>query len=276
MKVKLYKPQNSLLQRYIECFYTFRRSPEDENIKYMAFPSVFSMICLNADAEIDVSEHNLTITYRAQSKLQSSLICDFKSSGWIRYAGATDEIVIYFKPLGLNAFLEQTFKDLAPSYFAKFCPFDDYQAAMTGIFSLDGDERRLAALENYWLSKYIGFEHPFLHRVVGEIISDNGADSISEAARRTGISRPTLNKHFDRHLGTTPSQFKKIVRFRNAMKHHRQKIAAENLADISCGADYFDQSHMIKDFKTLTTFSPKTFFSKISTFEDGNINWLFL
>lgn len=234
------------------------------------------MICLNAEAEIEVSEHNLTITHCPQSKPQSSLICDLKYSGWIRYAGMTDEIVIYFKPLGINAFLEKDFKHYAPKYFSEFSPFDDYQAAITEIFSLDGDERRIRALEHYWLSKYTGFEHPFLHRVVSEIIGGGGASSISEIAQRIGISRPTLNKHFDRHLCTTPSQFKKIVRFRNAMKQHRQKIGTENLTDISSGADYFDQSHMVKDFKKLTTYSPKTFFSRISTLEDGQINWLFL
>ena len=276
MKVKLYKPQNALLQKYIECFYTFRRSADDETIVYMAFPSIFSMICLNAEAEIEVSKQNLIITHRPQSEPRSNLICDFKYSGWIRYSGATDEIVIYFKPLGLNAFLENSFNEYAAPHCVKFSPFDDYQAAMNEIFALRGDELRLRALENYWSSKFVGFEHPFLHAIVGEIVRGGGASSLSEIAHRLGISRPTLNKHFDRHLCTTPSQFKKVVRFRNAMKHHRQRVAAENLTDISCGADYFDQSHMIKDFKTLTTFSPKTFFSRISTFEDGNINWLFL
>lgn len=276
MKVTLYKPQNPLLQRYIECFYTFRRDAEEESIKYIAFPSLYSMVCLNAEAEIESSDHNLKITHCPQNAAQSSLICDFRYSGWIQYAGATDEIVIYFKPLGINAFLEQNFNHYATSYFVKFVPFDDYQAAMTEIFSLDGDARRIAALENYWLSKHIGFEHPFLHRVVGEILGDAGAASIGENARATGISRPTLNKHFERHLCTTPSQLKKIVRFRNAMQHHHQRSAAENLVDICADADYFDQSHMIKDFKTLTTFSPKKFFSKISTLEDGQINWLFL
>jgi AraC-like DNA-binding protein len=275
MKVTLYKPQNSLLGQYIECFYTFRRDAEDESIKYMGFPSIFSMVCLNAEEKIEVSGQNLIFTHCPQNELQTTLICDFNYSGWMRYSGATDEIVIYFKPLGINAFLEKNFKHYMTSFFVKFSPFDDYRAAMTDIFSIDGDEPRIAALENYWLSKHLGFEHPFLRRVVAEILRDGGASSINEIARRHGISRPTLNKHFDRHICTTPSQFKKIVRFRNAMKNHRQKIAAENLADISSGADYFDQSHMIKDFRTLTNHSPKTFFSKISTLEDGYINWLF-
>jgi len=276
MKVKLYKPQNPRLQKYIECFYTLRRFAADESVTYLAFPSIFSMVCLNAQERIEQSGENLIFTHCPQNRLQTHIICDFRSAGWIRYEGAADEIVIYFKPLGLNAFLEKNLTSYVPSIFAEFAPFGDYQTIMTEIFALDGDEPRLRALENYWLSKYKGFEHPFLHRVIEEMVNDGGAASISETALKNRISRPTLNKHFDLHIGTTPSQFKKVVRFRNAMKRHRQKISQENLADISSGADYFDQSHMIKDFRALTKHSPKNFFSKISSLEDGQINWLFL
>ena len=276
MKVKLYKPQNSLLQQYIECFYTLQRDAEDNSVTYRAFPSVFSMVCLNSRENIELSEQNLIFTHCPASKLQTTLICDFKSSGWIRYEGAADEIVIYFKPLGLNAFLEKDFNHYVHSFFVEFSPFDDYRSAMTEIFSIESDEVRIQTLENYWLSKHKGFEHPFLHSITDEIIDRNSSASLAETARKNGISRTTLNKHFDLHLCTTPSQFKKVVRFRNAMKRHRQKISAENLADISYDADYFDQSHMIKDFKSLTKHSPKIFFSKLSTLEDGQINWLFL
>ncbi len=277
MKVKLYKPQNSFLQQYIECFYTFRRGPEDENICYLAFPSIFSMVCLNVGEKIEISDGNLTFTHCPDFEVQTTLMCDFKHSNWIRYEGATDEIVIYFKPLGLNAFLEKKLRHYTRATFVEFSPFDDYRSAMKEIFLIDGDEARLQALENYWLSKYRGFEHPFLHPVIDELMREESRGvSISETARKHGVSRPTLIKHFDLHICTTPSQFKKIVRFRNAMKLHRQKISEENLADISYSADYFDQSHMIKDFKSLTRYSPKDFFSKISTFENGYINWLFL
>jgi len=276
MKVKLYKPQNPLLKQYIECFYTLQRPPEDESVTYFAFPSIFSMVCLNADADVEVSEDSMTLKHCLHTKLETRLICNFGRPGRIRYEGAANEVVIYFKPLGLNSFLEKDLKYYMGASFIKFNPFDDYQAAMTKIFSIDDDRAKIEALESYWLSNHKGFEHPFLHRVVDEIIKEGGSSSLSETALKNKVSRTTLNKHFDLHIGTTPSQFRKIVRFRKAMKQHRQKISAENLTDISYNADYFDQSHMVKDFKALTRYSPKDFFSKLSTLEDGNINWLFL
>lgn len=276
MLVTSYKPQNPLLQKYIDCIYTLRRGEGEETIRYVAFPSLFSMVCLNKDSSIERSGTNLRFSHSRRYPLQMTLICDFAAAGWMRYEGAADEVVIYFKPLGLNAFLTGPLKRYLDSFISKFIPFDDYSDAMSSIFALNGDKARIRALEDYWVSKHIGFEHPFMNRIVDEMLDDPGTFSINEAAAQNNISRTTLAKHFDLHIGTTPSQFRKIARFRKAMKRHRQNVSDENLTDISHGVDYFDQSHMIKDFRSLTRYAPKTFFSRLSTLEDGQINWVFL
>lgn len=276
MEIKVYKPQSFLLQQYIECFYTLKRNPNEKDIAYAAFPSIFSIICLNAEATLkSTGKGNLTFIHNPNNKLTTSLMCDYEHSGWVRYKGAADEIVIYFKPLGINQFLEKPLRKYVNFFVVDFKPFDDYQQAIGDIFRIHNDDDRIRALENYWLSKHKGFEHALLHRVVAEMMQESPSSSISETAIRNGISRTTLVKHFNLHLCTTPSQFRKVIRFRSAMTLYRRKITERNLADISCDADYFDQSHMVKDFKTLTKYSPKEFFSKLSMLEDGHINWLF-
>jgi AraC-like DNA-binding protein len=272
----LYKPQSALLQDHIDCIYTLRRDAQDLPTRYASFPSMFAMVCVNADTKFEMQGTNLTFSHLPFPSLQTRLVCNYTHSSWIKYEGPADEIVIYFKPLGINAFLDRPLSDYGHAFFVDFSPFDDYRGAMTEIMALDGDRQRLAALEDYWTAKFRGFEHPFLHQVVSEMLADAGSFSIAEAAGRHHISRTTLTKHFTQHIGTTPSQFRKVIRFRNAMKRRRQAPAAENLTDISHGVEYFDQSHMVKDFKALTKYSPKAFFSRLSTLGDGEINWVFL
>lgn len=277
MEVKLYKPQSALLQRYIECFYTLKCQPESKDVRYIGFPSLYSMICMNNRADVKVTgNYSVSITHNSDKPIQTRLVRKFDSGGQVKYAGEADEIVIYFKPLGLNAFLEYDLKYYKNNYFVEFNPFEDFKGRMAAIFLIDNEENRIQALENYWLCKFRGFKHPFLNQVIEKIMDENESFSISRIALENGVSRPTLVKHFMLQIGTTPAKFKKIVRFRNAMKRYRLKISEENLSDISYDATYFDQSHMIKDFKTLTNLSPKNFFSQISTLEDGQINWLFL
>jgi hypothetical protein len=166
MKVKLYKPQNALLKQFIDCFYTLQRRPEDESVTYFAFPSIFSMVCLNADADVEVSQESMTLKHCLQTKLETRLICNFARPCRIRYEGAANEIVIYFKPLVLNEFLEKYLKNYMGSSFIKFDPFDDYRSDLKIIFSINDEKAMILALESYWLYKHKVFDHPFLHRVV--------------------------------------------------------------------------------------------------------------
>lgn len=276
MEVKSFKPRNRLLQNYIECFYTLTRKPEEKDDLYITFPNLFSILCLNRHSRIKMIERVRTVRHCPDNELESNMVCYFANSEHIRYQGEADEICIYFKPLAINAFLERKLRYYVKTPFAEFNPFEDYRLRMKEIFALERGETRIRALEDYWVSKHVGFRHPFLPRIVDEMLENDCSFSLSEIARRIGISRTTLVKYFDQYLCTTPSHFKKIARFRNAMEHHRHKFSQENLTDISADADYFDQSHMIKDFKSLTEYSPKPFFSKISQLEDGRINWIFL
>jgi AraC-like DNA-binding protein len=276
MEVKLYQPRNPLLQRYIECFYTLSRRPDEEPVTYIAFPSIFSMVCLNLKTRIEIAKNNLKITSCTDNALETILMCNFDNAGRVHYEGETDEIVIYFKPMGINAFLDQDLRDHLSSSCVYFAPFEDYKTRMTEIFSLQSGAERILSLEDYWLAKLKDFQHPFLHNVIDEMLNNNSSSSISRIARNNCISRTTLNKHFDLHLCTTPSRFRKVARFRNAIKRHQKKSSRENLADISHSTEYFDQSHMIKDFKALTSYTPKAFFPKITNLENGTINWVFL
>lgn len=275
MEVKLFKPTDPLLKPFIECLYLLKRDAHEPPTRYAAFPSIYSMVCMNANCTVVANDHDLSFRSDQTGQNQLSLICDFDSPGMMSYEGSMDEIVIYFKPLAINAFLERPLSAYVSSFYSPFTPFDDYTATMSEIFSINDDSERIAMLEAYWRSKFRGFEHPFLHEVVEEMISGEFRGSVTELAARHGVSRTTLVKHFADHLCATPSQFRKVARFRGAMKRHRNSLDDTNLADISHDAEYFDQSHMIKDFRSLTRLSPKTFFSRLSTLEDGHINWLF-
>jgi AraC-like DNA-binding protein len=48
------------------------------------------------------------------------------------------------------------------------------------------------------------------------------------------------------------------------------------LTTIAYAANYFDQAHMTKEFKSITGKSPKDFFKNLTTMEQGQINWSFV
>jgi transcriptional regulator GlxA family with amidase domain len=147
---------------------------------------------------------------------------------------------------------------------------------MNSVMLIKNDEQKIAAMESYWISKLKGVSHPFLYQAINDMLLPNDKEmTIAEIAQKNRISQKTLIKHFEQHIGKTPSDFRKIVRFRNALKQKAQENKEANLTDITYISHYFDQSHMIKDFKVLTGYTPKEFFKKLISNYDGKISWIF-
>ena len=279
MNIKLYRPQNLILQNFIEYFYILTKSADEETIAYLTFPNIYSMVSINRNAMIKTKGNTVTVDYNADNILVSGLAVRYLHPLLIEYSGAAKEITICFKPLGLNAFLDHPI-----SYYAKnntldnnFQPFTDFQQEMRSVMQTEADEKKIAAMEAYWISKLKGVSHPFLYQALNDMLLPNDKEmTIAEIARKHKISQKTLIKHFEQHLGKTPSDFRKIVRFRNALKQKAGENKKDNLTDITYFSHYFDQSHMIKDFKVLTGYTPKEFFKKLSSSFEGKINWIFL
>jgi len=277
MKIEFYRPKNSLLQKYIEGFYVLLRQAEDKPVVYVAFPGTGYFVTINENSQSEIRNEYKKFIHRPNQLPLSDLIYNFDKPHFIAYQGTTSELNICFKPLGINAFLENNLSLYSSNYSTPFYPFEDYRQYLEDLSELKTISDKIARTEEYWLSKLKGFTHPFLEKVVEELKNiDENARTISEIAFINKVSRTTLHKQFEKHLCTTPAQFRKVLRFRKALKKHSVKTTIESLTEISHLVNYFDQSHMIKDFKALTNHSPKQFFTKITPLADGNINWIFL
>jgi AraC-like DNA-binding protein len=254
-----------------------QRGDNDQDETYFGFPSNTVFLTLTQDAKIIINKNDLTIENQPNDDVQSTLIVDNKKQGATTYRGKTNEITIYFKPLGINAFLEKPLSNYLTNTICDFHPFEEFYNTVKELFKLNDDNARMEFLENYFISKIKECEHPFLHKALERLASDTKPKiSIAALAESLTISRTTLHKQFLLHIGTSPSQFIKIERFRNAVKMFAKSSTEEQLIDVVYLANYFDQSHMAKDFKSLTGYTPKVFFSKLSKTENSQLNWIFL
>ncbi|WP_027383414.1 helix-turn-helix domain-containing protein [Epilithonimonas caeni] len=277
MQIKVYSPSNPILKKYIECIYILTHTSEEKPTKYITFPSIFTIVSISEKSKSISKGNKLIIQQYDDNDVETNLVSDFNKPVYVQYEGKINEITIYFKPLAINAFLENDLNHYNSSNFSEFSPFEDYKKAMMEILSLQNDVEKVQGIESYWLSKLIGFEHNFLETVLSEMMDEeNDALTITELCEKNVISRTTLNKHFNRHICKTPSQFKKILKFRNAVNKYVSDNTKNNLTDIAYGVDYFDQSHMTREFKSVTGFSPKVFFNKTTALEKKQIHWLFL
>jgi len=274
MDVNQFKPRNQELQKYIDSFYILTHPENEKEVSYLTFPTLFSVVAAVLNAKSSVSSERITTTYSSSVSLDTSLVCRFNKPICFKYQGKIKEVCIYFKPLGLNAFLQKPLESYSSSFFDKFIPFSDYEITMQKILELDDIDSISIKIEEYWIKKRIGFEHPFLFDSIHKI-QENPKIKTSELASSYNISQKTLITHFKRHLCKTPTEFKKILRFRKALTKMQSANKKTRLTELSYMIDFFDQSHMVGDFKSLTGISPKAFFKKLKCIENSNIHWIF-
>ena len=82
--------------------------------------------------------------------------------------------------------------------------------------------------------------------------------SISGIAAKHGMSGRTLERRFRSEVGMSPKMYQRVVRFRRAFR--LLEAGRGSSARIAAAAGYFDQAHLIRDFKQFTGASPRRFF----------------
>ncbi|TPN82914.1 helix-turn-helix domain-containing protein [Aquimarina algicola] len=269
MNIEVIKPSDIELQKYIECFYILTHSKEEGRTTYFTFPSIFSIVSISSNTNIIRTNRFIKTTESSILNFDSNLDVTFTKPLLIQYDGDVKEITTYFKPLGLSAFLNKSLNYYCDSDKTKFFPFLDYANAMNSILKIESSDKIIEQLENYWSSKLKKDTTFKLEKPIKAII-ENPNKSISSIANDSNLSHKTLISHFNKNICKTPSEFRKIVRFRKTLQNKEKN----NLTQLSYLSNYFDQAHMIKDFNKLTGYKPKDFFKKLYSI-DEKINWIF-
>ena len=273
MEVSVFTPVNDQLRKCIECFYLLRQG-ENDSSRYISFPSVFTNLSVLQGAKINFSEAEISIEDNHTISPAFIIRKNLLKACIVEYKGKVDEITIFFKPLGIDHFPVLNAHIISTNQFIT-CTFSpDLVRKWNNIFSTGFSKDRLVLLEIFLLQFWQPFEHPFLYKAMEEI---EIFPSITNAllASKLGISRKTLYSHFEKWLSVSPSGYRKIMRFRNSIKEKQKRQTIQNLTSLAHAMDFFDQSHMIKDFKSLTGYMPKEFFRKIHSPENSSISWIF-
>lgn len=86
------------------------------------------------------------------------------------------------------------------------------------------------------------------------IYHSDGQFSLQEISESIGYSDRYLRKQFEEHIGFSPKQYSKIVRFQKSLAMLQKSFSID---EIIYRNGYYDQAHMIKDFKYFCRSTPK-------------------
>jgi transcriptional regulator GlxA family with amidase domain len=86
-----------------------------------------------------------------------------------------------------------------------------------------------------------------LHRLIDWVVERRGDVRVEDLARHSGLSARQLRRRFLEETGVGPKQFCRILRFRRATS----ELAGwrGDWAGLAADCGYFDQSHLIREFR---------------------------
>ncbi|MFT3980035.1 MAG: helix-turn-helix domain-containing protein [Ferruginibacter sp.] len=263
------------LRDLLEGFYIFETSPGNESMEYVVFPSNHIVLSIFKNTGYNIGETGIEIKESAATPFLSLLTFNVDRPTCCRYTGSVKEICFCFKPLGFNHFIDNTLKE---HYREGSIPFSlslGFENEMLALLETTDEQALQEKAEWFWLSQ-LKEKNLTQAEAVVQMLLQNPQTDISVIAAELSVSRQHIARLFDTHLCKTPSAFRKIARFRETLQNRVRVLRQEeNLTALTYESFFYDQSHLIKDFKKLTGMSPRTFFKGNRAFENGNINWFF-
>lgn len=267
--IKTHRPQSLFLQKYIECFYVLNcESPFQ--FRYLAFPHYHCGLSFFKGIDVQRNHFQIHLVESSDLKVQIELLGKYINPLIIQYSGKIQEISIVFKPLGINRFIRKNYQSIAPNFAQEF-KNREWQLFGEKLFTTDN---AIKSLEEFLISEFK--EEIEIKKLEASLALLENVDvnySIAAIAEKLGYNLKTFQRHFTKHIGCSPIDYRRIFRFRNAIAAKLHAKELKSLTDITFENNYFDQSHFIKEFKRLTGHNPKKFFKCISQFEGEKIVW---
>lgn len=129
--------------------------------------------------------------------------------------------------------------------------------------------RQIAIIEHGLISRLQHNGTALTHNLIQLIQHHQGNIRLGELERLSGYTCRTLQRQFRQDTGMTPKSFCRITRCQQALKRLLQQ-GEDSCSALALELGFFDQSHFLTEFKTLTSITPRTYQRQINSDEFFN------
>jgi len=165
----------------------------------------------------------------------------------LRPTGPVDMLGIRFRPHGASHLLRERMDRLT----GIMCPVSDLSPVLSRELERFGEphpvdigsiERALLKLD-----RSSPAPDPLAAEAVSQIVASAGIIDVGGLADRLGLSLRQLERRFRNVVGLPPKLFCRMQRFQKVF--HAIDREAANWADVAAACGYFDQAHLVRDFR---------------------------
>lgn len=267
MQIEALYPVDERLAKYVDYYYIFNSNRDQLDEFYIAYPHINTPVFFHDNVDVSFENNRLYYTERKKIKFETDIIGRSLKPFLCHAAGNIYAVTIVFKPLGLNHFITGDFQ----SNFNRLCQplslWNVHAKALKNILKEKDQTEIVNKMDTFLLSIMQPFNQPILTKAVLLLSDEEQAVAVGKLEKELHVDRKTLQRLFLKYTGFTPVNFKRIARFRNAMK--LCKDTDKNLTEIAYQTQFADQSHFIKELKALTSDSPKRLLKETVYIDDS-------
>ena len=178
------------------------------------------------------------------------------------YSGNLNLIAVVFQSVAARAIFGIPMNNIREKYIDIELLSDTYLSDLEKrLVDTEDNYQCVYLIEQYLLKKLYGFASERFDRMNAVVQAVNsGQQDISELSRLACLGYKQFKRVFTEYIGLNPKEFIQIARFRKT-SHSLQLGKDVHLNRLACEWGYCDKSHLIKDFRTFTGYSPKEYLS---------------
>ncbi len=175
----------------------------------------------------------------------------------LRYHGQVNMISVVFRPAGARAFF-----DLPVDRSADLClsasdlEDKDFSALEASLTNTQEDDVCILLIERFLLNRLSSLAAHNLKRIESTIdLINSGQTNVSCLASAACLSTKQFDRVFSEYVGARPKEFSRTVRFQRAL-HLLETVPKISFTRLAFECGYFDQSHLIKEFRAFSGYTP--------------------
>ncbi|MCI1683976.1 MAG: helix-turn-helix domain-containing protein [Bacteroides sp.] len=189
----------------------------------------------------------------------------------LKPTGTVNMIAIVFHPFGAKAFIELPIYALSNLIVsADDLNISSLKDLEDQILNTVDDNNCIRLIESFLISRLNPFKEYNYKRMVAAVNAinfSNGELSVSHLAETVALSKKQFQRIFSEHVGATPKEFMRIVRFHKAL-YTLQNNPTMNFTTLAYECGYYDQAHMTNEFKLFSGYTPTQYIAVCAPYSD--------
>ena len=246
------KPTTSL-RKYIDRIYIFEKTEKDEFRLPAVLPGTGLEMLFHLETSLAVNRCTLPVLHT---------VCPRKVFHFDQCRKASF-ISVRFKSGAFRHFSPISFSDLNDKFISAQSLWGYHgEMLIERLFKIASVEDKINEIEDFLMNclrLYHNNSNDKWDVIIDDLYYNFDSHTITQLAKKSSLSVRQFEREFKSQFGLTPKEFQKITRFQNVVKDLLLNKKEDYLHTVLDNG-YFDQSHFIKEFKSLTNKTPGKYF----------------